>query len=300
MVMPASGAISVSNIQTELGLGQPLDLNNTRVRRLASAGSTGAVSMSNMYGQSEYISGVAWAADIVFPNTTSTSVSFTVSTGSFDGPKVVAFCFGTSYQQNSIENITATIGGVSAGVYRTSSSTQDINPTWLVAAVPGGTTATIVINTSNSRYWSACFGSVYQITGKTNISVYGSAGDATLTYNGTVVYGQITMDFTGLFPPAGQTYALLMQATGTPLQPSGYNQQYLQHYGKAQNFTDGSFQSSSAAAYPPSLNGTYRLASAAFLEVPNGSYTQAIVSGYVWPSGYMYGSSILIRSGVII
>lgn len=51
MVMPQSGTLTMAQVQQELGLGSPVDLNTASVRRLACAASTGSVSMQNMYGQ---------------------------------------------------------------------------------------------------------------------------------------------------------------------------------------------------------------------------------------------------------
>jgi hypothetical protein len=53
VTLPASGSISLGQVATELGVGLPLSLGDSRVRTLAGV-SSGPISLSNLYGKSAY------------------------------------------------------------------------------------------------------------------------------------------------------------------------------------------------------------------------------------------------------
>ena len=95
MTLPASGAISMSQIATELGIAQTgINLNQANVRALAGIGS-GTISLSDFYGKAaaapvSQFSGTAWASIIATKNI-SVSVIFNA-----DGTVSVACSSGAS------------------------------------------------------------------------------------------------------------------------------------------------------------------------------------------------------------
>lgn len=146
MTLPSSGAISLANVNVELGLGSTtnISLNQTNVRSLAGKAS-GTISMSDLLGKS---AGATFSPDGGTSSGSPVALYDYIAGGSPVSKTITCSATATWTWTRSGTNGTASIasGGTGTSITFTLSNTTTTprSTTWTVSATSGSTT----------RYWT--------------------------------------------------------------------------------------------------------------------------------------------------
>jgi len=177
MTLPVSGAISMSQVNTELNLAAttPISLNQASVRTLFNKPS-GIISMSDGHGKSNFTAAYLQSASI---NSQQSSYTFAAQNlGAAASSRMIVVAVMSTTTVSAVSS--CTIGGVTATKLKEQVAALSNHyqlATIYGAMVPNGTTGDVVVGFSQNQF--SCAVSVYRLTGKTSATAVTTNSTAT-------------------------------------------------------------------------------------------------------------------------